>query len=70
MTVLHYTDLPAEGIDATHLLGRNPTSDRLVSFARYQTAFDRAVYWPDVEHFRACVEAYDRMMKPPEKSDG
>lgn len=65
MTPERYTDIPPAGIDVTHLLGRNPTGDRLAAFARYDTAFQLAVYWPDVEHFRACVKAWDAMMQGP-----
>lgn len=38
------------------------TEEEQVLFARYHTAFEFAVHWPDVEHFRRAVAAYDELV--------
>lgn len=62
MTEPAYSEEPEDGIDVSHLCGRNPPSDESrVLFTKYQTAFDLCLYWPDVEHYRQCVAAFDAL---------
>lgn len=53
-------------IDVTNKLGTRLSAADSDLFRKYQDAFHIAIYWPDVEHFRACVAAYDAMTARPE----
>lgn len=63
MTSRSYAQKTDDGIDVSHLAGSKLSAGDKAAFDRYQKAFDLAVYWPAVEHFRACVAAYDEMVK-------
>lgn len=50
-------------IDVTHMMGKGtmtPADHALLR--KYQDTLYIATYWPDVEHFRACVAAFDAMV--------
>lgn len=51
-------------VNVTPMLGRHLSPADQQLFARYHTAFQLAIHWPDVENFRACVAAYDEMVAP------
>jgi hypothetical protein len=59
-------DFETTEIDVTHKLGTRLSASDAALLRKYQDALQIAIYWPDVEHFRACVAAYDAMIARPE----
>lgn len=68
MTKRAYAEITADEtpeIDVTHMTGSRLTAADAALLRKYQDALYIATYWPDVEHFRACVAAYDAMVAKP-----
>lgn len=59
MTNPAYTEIPDEGIDATHLVGAESDGTADALFLAFQATHKAASERPCVNTFRACVEAYD-----------
>jgi hypothetical protein len=56
-----------DGIDVTHMAGAKLTASDAALLRKYQDTLYLSIYWPDVEHFRACVAAYDAMIARPQQ---
>lgn len=64
MTKRAYAQKTDDGIDVTHIAGSKLTASDAALLRKYQDTLHLAIYWPDVENFRACVAAYDAMIQP------
>lgn len=68
MTKTAYAEISADEtpqIDVTHMAGSRLSAADASLLRKYQDTLHLAIYWPDVEHFRACVAAYDAMIARP-----
>lgn len=62
MTNRAYAAKADDGIDVTRMAGAKLTASDHALLRKYQDTLYIATYWPDVEHFRACVAAFDAMV--------
>jgi hypothetical protein len=70
VTKTAYAEISADEtpqIDVTHIAGSRLNAADAALLRKYQDTLYLSIYWPDVEHFRACVAAYDAMIARPQQ---